>query len=190
MAGFTDTLRGDGLTRGNPLDRKRQQFSHPPPPYTSAPSSTTIRSVCPDPPSEEQQRHLERRVQLKLKASALKLYYQFKAQVEEERRRIWNADPQGQDRARHLNNKWNQLTSGQWKHEEPLKLESESDSEIAERRVVRDPVVQVQLYITLTQNLEAEGEKDFVTHFQLTEEQVEKLEFHLDTAISQAEQRE
>ncbi|KAI9730242.1 MAG: hypothetical protein M1834_006006 [Cirrosporium novae-zelandiae] len=52
------------------------------------------------------------------------------------------------------------------------------------------PAVQVRLYMTLTQNLQAEGGKYFVTHFQLTEEQAEKLEFHLDAAKAQAEQRE
>jgi hypothetical protein len=77
---------------------------------------------------------------------------QFRAQVEEERRRIWNAEPRMgwmeitsdlytfQEEARETvkkrwveqgiwNNKWNYYTIGRWKHEEPLELESESQTD-------------------------------------------------------------
>jgi hypothetical protein len=77
---------------------------------------------------------------------------QFRAQVEEERRRIWNAEPRTgwmeitsdlytfQEEARETvkkrwveqgiwNNKWNYYTIGRWKHEEPLELESESETD-------------------------------------------------------------
>ena len=161
MAGFTDTLRGDGLVRaqralaglqGDPLrlDRERQRFSHYPPPYTSNPSGTTTRFASPTPPSEE--RRQERQFQLGLERRASKPYHQFEHQREEERRRIWNADPRTswikinpgdgtfKEEASETvkkrwveqgiwNNKWNQFASGRWKHEEPLELESESETD-------------------------------------------------------------
>jgi hypothetical protein len=164
MAGFTDTLRGDGLVRAQRalarlegdslrLDRERQRFSHSPPPYTSNPSGTTTRSQSPNPPSEEQRLRQERRMQLGQERIASKPHKQFSAQVEEERRRIWNADPNTSWRELTIadlytfkeeasetvkkrwveqgiwNDKWNQFAYGRWKHEEPLELESESETD-------------------------------------------------------------
>jgi hypothetical protein len=78
---------------------------------------------------------------------------QFSAQVDEERRRIWNTDPRtsGSEltfadlyifreeaceavKKRWVeqgiwNDKWNYFTIGRWKHEEPLELESESETD-------------------------------------------------------------
>jgi hypothetical protein len=56
-------------------------------------SGTTTRSQSPNPPSEEQRLRQERRMQLAGERIASKPHKQFSAQVEEERRRIWNADP-------------------------------------------------------------------------------------------------
>jgi len=103
MAGFTDTLRGDGLARAQRalvrlegdslrLDRERWRFSDSPPPYTSDPSGTTTRSKSPVPLSEEQRRRQQRRVQLGLERDASKPYYQFEAQTSEEEKRLWEAD--------------------------------------------------------------------------------------------------
>jgi hypothetical protein len=103
MAGFADTLRGDGLARaqralsgleGDPLrlDHARRRFSHSPPPYTSDPSGTTTQSESPNPPSEEQRRREERRWQLIEEREASEPYYQFEAQTSEEEKRIWEAD--------------------------------------------------------------------------------------------------
>ncbi|KAF2180928.1 hypothetical protein K469DRAFT_714121 [Zopfia rhizophila CBS 207.26] len=110
MTGFADTLRGDGLARvhraldgleADPLglDRARTRFSQPPPSYTSNPSGTTTRSVSPEPPRNEQrrreqreQRFQRRRKLMDERAASLPLE-QFLAQVDEETRRIWNANP-------------------------------------------------------------------------------------------------
>jgi hypothetical protein len=78
---------------------------------------------------------------------------QFSAQVDEERRRIWNADPSTSWRELTLadlytfkeeasetvkkrwveqgiwNDKWNKFAFGRWKHEELLELESESETD-------------------------------------------------------------
>lgn len=163
MAGFTDTLRGDGLARaqralagleGDPqrLDRARIRFDDSPPPYTSDQSGTTTRSQSPNPPGEEQRRRQERQMQLAGEREASKPDKQFSVQVEEERRRIWNSDPSTswikinpgdttfKEEAREIvkerwveqgiwNNKWNYYTLGRWKHEEPLELESESETD-------------------------------------------------------------
>ncbi|KAL5330825.1 hypothetical protein ACEPPN_000349 [Leptodophora sp. 'Broadleaf-Isolate-01'] len=159
MAGFANTLRGDGLVRaqralagleGDPLrlDRERQRFSHSPPPYTSNPSGTTTRSASPIPPSEERRR--ERRFQLGGEHMASKPYHQFEHQISDEKKRIMEASL---NRTRRLrvgddpdkiasenvkkrwveqgiwNNRWNQFASGRWKHEEPLEIESESETD-------------------------------------------------------------
>ncbi|PSS08545.1 hypothetical protein M430DRAFT_69814 [Amorphotheca resinae ATCC 22711] len=162
MAGFTDTLRGDGLARvqralagleGDPqrLDRARIRFNNSPPPYTSDRSGTTTRSQSPNPPSEEQRRREERRIQLGREADASQPHEQFSAQVDEERTRIWNADPRTSWRSMPpgdtlikeaseivkkrwveqgiWNSKWNQFAYGRWKHEEPLELESETETD-------------------------------------------------------------
>lgn len=162
MAGFTDTLRGDGLARAQRalarlegdslrLDRERQRFSLSPPSYTSYPSGTTTRTTSPNPPSEEQRLRQERRMQLADEREASEPHNQFAAQVKEERRRIWNADPltnwmsmppgdtlikeaSGAVKKRWVeqgiwSDKWNQFAFGRWKHEEPLELESKSETE-------------------------------------------------------------
>lgn len=163
MAGFTDTLHGDGLARAprallglerDPLrlDPERQRFCRSPPSYSSNSAGTTTRSASPNPPSEEQRLRQERRIQLGLEADASKPHEQFSAQIEEERRRIWNADPSTswikinpgdttfEKEARETvkkrwveqgiwSDKWNQFALGKWKHEEPLNLESESERE-------------------------------------------------------------
>ena len=139
-------LEGDPLR----LDRERQRFSHSPPPYTSNPSGTMTRSASPNPPSEEQRLLREQRVQLGLEAMASEPYQQFTDQVNEERRRIWNADPRtswmsmppGDTWIKEAsetvtkswveqgiwNNNWNEFACGRWKHEEPLELESELET--------------------------------------------------------------
>ncbi|PVH70046.1 hypothetical protein DL98DRAFT_564266 [Cadophora sp. DSE1049] len=132
MAGFADTLRGDGLARaqrtlasleGDPLrlDRERQRFSHSPLPYTS----TTTRSASPIPPSEERRR--QRRNQLGGERMGSKPYNQFSAQIKEEEKRVFEADLNGTHRI--PVGKWNQFASGRWKHEEPLEIESESETD-------------------------------------------------------------
>lgn len=103
MAGFPDTLRGDGLTRAQralarlegdslQLDRERQRFSHSPSSYSSNSSGTTTRSTSPNPRSEEQRLRKERRMQLEGEREASEPHNQFAAQVKEERLRIWDAD--------------------------------------------------------------------------------------------------
>ncbi|KAI3321946.1 hypothetical protein HD806DRAFT_545617 [Xylariaceae sp. AK1471] len=151
------------------LDRVRTRFEDSPPPYTSDQSGTTTRSQSPVFPNEEERRRYERRVQLRRDRIASQPYIQYKRQINEEMGRIWNAErvsnaelnktqriPIGSDTrtiARDIvkkrwveqgiwNNKWNQFASGRWKHEEPLELESESETDekrqFAEQRVVRE----------------------------------------------------
>lgn len=160
MAGFGDTLRGDGLARtqralarleADPqrLHRARVRFDDSPTLYKSDRSGTTTRSPSPIPPSE--QRRQERRIQLGREREASEPHKQFSAQVEEERRRIWNAHPRtswmtlkpgntfSEEASENVkkswveqgiwNNKWNQFALGRWKHEEPLQLESESETD-------------------------------------------------------------
>lgn len=104
MAGFTDTLRGDGLARAQRalakleidslrLDRERQRFSHSPPPYTSNSSGMTTRSASPNPPSKEQRLREDRYMQLIGEREASEPHNQFAAQVKDERIRVWYADP-------------------------------------------------------------------------------------------------
>ena len=157
MAGFTDTIRGDGLARihraldrleGDPLalDYARMRFSRSPPPYTSNPSGTTTRSPSPAPPSEEQ-----RQVQREIERQASLPSDQFSAQTSEEQERIFEADLNGTRRLpvgastykiAHenvknrwvkqgiWNNKWNEMAAGRWKHEEPLELESDLETDL------------------------------------------------------------
>ena len=143
-----DGLEADPLG----LDRVRRRFSHSPPPYTSNPSGTTTRSTSPDPPSEQEQRREQRRWQLINERRTSLPEKQFAAQVNEERERIWRADPRTSwmsirigDRVyernaretvkKHWieqgiwNSKWNEMADGLWKHEEPLELESESETD-------------------------------------------------------------
>src|SRR5579862_3859207 len=131
------------------LDRARIRFDDSPPPYTSDRSGTTTRSQSPDPPSEEQRRHQERRIQLGLEADASRPDKQFSHQINEEEERVFEASlngirrvPVGSDprtiareKVKKLwveqgiwNNKWDEFAYGRWKHEEPLELESESET--------------------------------------------------------------
>lgn len=179
MADFTNTFRGDGLFSAHRtlatlkegpvrLDRERERFSHSPPPYKLNPSTRSVspndlseeqrrrcrtRSVTPSAPGEEQRLYQERRAQLWDEREACIPHEQFSAQVEEERRRMWNTDlstswkeiavadlyvfrEEANETVKRRwveqgiwNNKWNQFADGRWKHEEPLELESESETE-------------------------------------------------------------
>ncbi|KAJ8062009.1 hypothetical protein OCU04_009791 [Sclerotinia nivalis] len=163
MAGFTDTLRGDGLARAQRalleferdpqrLDRERVRFDGSLPVYASDRSGTTTRSQSPNDPSEEQRLQQERRRQLAVERQASEPHKQFAAQVEEERRRIWNNNPRTSwikinpgdtvfmEEAREMvtkcwveqgiwSSKWNKFALGRWKHEEPLESESQTESE-------------------------------------------------------------
>jgi hypothetical protein len=84
-----DRLEADPLG----LDRARMRFSQSPPPYTSNPSGTTTRSASPDTRSDESRRRERRRYQLIEERAASLPQEQFEAEVEEERKRIWYADP-------------------------------------------------------------------------------------------------
>ena len=176
MAGFADTLRGDGLARvhraldgleADPfgLDHARTRFSQPPPSYVSNPSGTTTRSASPEPPNDEQrrreqreQRFQRRRKLMDERAASLPLQ-QFDAQVDEEKKRIWNANPRtnwmskipiaGTEEKQAIEtikerwaeqgiwkDGWDEMAAGRgymgvgkWKHEEPLELESESETD-------------------------------------------------------------
>ncbi|PVH71019.1 hypothetical protein DL98DRAFT_118056 [Cadophora sp. DSE1049] len=160
---MADNLRGDGLVRvhraldrleADPLglDRARMRFSQSPPPYTSNPSGTATRSASPDTRSDEQRRRERRRYQLMEERAASLPQEQFEAEVEEERKRIWYADPRTrmhkyrsidrtfEEDARETvkkrwieqgiwKNKWDNTADGLWKHEEPLELESELETD-------------------------------------------------------------
>src|SRR5579862_3826854 len=145
---MADNLRGDGLVRvqraldrleADPLglDHARMRFSRSPPPYKSSPSGTTTRSESPDTRTDEQRRR-ERRKYLLIRERAASLpQEQFKVEVEEERKRIWYADPRTrmytyrridrtfEEDARETikkrwieqgiwNNKWNNTPNGLW----------------------------------------------------------------------------
>ncbi|CAG8978556.1 hypothetical protein HYALB_00012430 [Hymenoscyphus albidus] len=159
MAGFADTLRGNGLARAHralaeleadphQLNRERQRFSHSPPAYTSNLSGGTTRSASPISPSEESRK--QRRMQLAGEREASIPYNQFEQQVEVERKRIWDADLNGSHRipagsdpymiATEMIKKrwieqgiwkdnWNTFAFGRWKHEKPLEMESEAELE-------------------------------------------------------------
>ncbi|KAF2179938.1 hypothetical protein K469DRAFT_460860, partial [Zopfia rhizophila CBS 207.26] len=154
-------VRGDGLVMAERalaslvedpqrLDRARTRFSDSPPSYKSHQSHNSTRSQSPNPPSEEQRRREERRVQLRLERWASLPYEQFEAQHREEEERIYEAH---ENRTRRLhagtniyqlayenvkkrwveqgiwNDKWNKTALGRWKHEEPLELESELETD-------------------------------------------------------------
>jgi hypothetical protein len=146
-----DRLEADPLG----LDRARMRFSQSPPPYTSNSSGRTTRSVSPDTRSDEQRRRERRRYQLIEERAASLPQEQFKAEVEEERKRIWYADPRtrihtyrsidrtfeedarGTVKKRWIEqgiwkNNWDNMADGLWKHEEPLEIESglETDTEV------------------------------------------------------------
>ncbi|KAI4124705.1 MAG: hypothetical protein LQ347_005630 [Umbilicaria vellea] len=120
------------------------RLSRSPPIPRSYPLRTTTCSLSPVPLTEEQQRIAERRASLP--------YEQFHAQESEERERLWAADPETswerpipagglfgkmvyeQVRKNWVNqgiwnDNWDDMAFGQWKHEEPLELESESETD-------------------------------------------------------------
>jgi len=98
MAGFTNTLQGDGLARAQRalaglegdrlrLDRRDSGLAilhH----YTSNPSGTTTQSASPNPPSREQRLRQEQRMQLGWEREALEPYSQFEHQISDEEKRI------------------------------------------------------------------------------------------------------
>ncbi|KAI9835506.1 MAG: hypothetical protein M1837_003708 [Sclerophora amabilis] len=110
MAGYADTIRGDGLERAHDalarleadplgLDRARMRFSQPPPSYRSQPSGTTTLSASPEPTSDEKRRRelrdlrFYRRKKIMDERAASFPLQQFKDQREEETKRIFYADP-------------------------------------------------------------------------------------------------
>ncbi|PVH70380.1 hypothetical protein DL98DRAFT_619623 [Cadophora sp. DSE1049] len=122
MAGFVD-VRGSGLARAQRalagleeyperLDRERRRFSDSPPPYKSD----------------------IRRMQLGRERDASRPRQQFSAQVEEERRRIWNTDPSTSGRELTIasldtfKEVARENVKKRW-HEDSLELESESETD-------------------------------------------------------------
>lgn len=133
------------------LHHARGRFDEPPPSYDSEESGASTRSVSPNPPSKEQQRRQEQQVQLGLERNASLPYYQFEHQTSDEEKRILEADRNGTCRVSFgeeyaeiayknvkerwveqgiWSSKWTKYASGRWKHEEPLELELESDSDV------------------------------------------------------------
>ncbi len=132
------------------LDRAIRRFSSSPPSYTSHQSHNSTLPQSPDPPSEEHQSREERQVQLYLERMASLPYEQFAAQGLEEQERIFEADqnrtcrvPVGtnystlaQENVKKRwveqgiwNKKWNSMAEGRWKHQEPLEVECESETD-------------------------------------------------------------
>ena len=155
-------IRGSGLAKAQrvlagleehpeQLDLERRRFSDFPLVYKSDTSGTTTRSQSPNPLTEDQRFCEQRRIQLGQEADASYPRKQFTAQVEEERKRIWDADSRmrGMDmlpgdtfRAEACetvktfwieqgiwNNKWSYYSIGRWKHEEPLELDIELETD-------------------------------------------------------------
>ncbi|KAK8852191.1 major royal jelly protein [Apiospora arundinis] len=144
------------------LARARNRFSESPP------SGTTTRSESSDSPSEEQYRYDQRVVQLTLEHGASWPRNQWEDEAKEEGHRILRAKIEEEDyvhvpdatglpppellsSAREVvtkrwieqgiwNDKWQPgLPDGRWKHQEPLDMESESDSEDDEEIQTRPP---------------------------------------------------
>ncbi|KJZ69991.1 hypothetical protein HIM_10618 [Hirsutella minnesotensis 3608] len=137
------------------LDRARERFSQSPPSYRSYPSGTPTRSQSPNPPSEEEQVREARKWQLKREYKSSMPYNQFHDQVRDERRCIletrhpnlsdhasWLPGPNtGKCAVENVKRRWieqgiwkdewnsDDEPGGRWKHEEPLGLESESETD-------------------------------------------------------------
>ncbi|MCJ1355518.1 MAG: hypothetical protein MMC33_005510 [Icmadophila ericetorum] len=142
---MADNLRGDGLARvhraldrleADPLGlgRTRMRFSQSPPPYTSNPSGTTTRSASPDTRSDEQRRREQRRYQFIRERAASLPQKQFEAQVEEERKQIWYADPRTRmSQYRSIDTTFDEdareTIKKRWAEQEPLELESELETD-------------------------------------------------------------
>ncbi|KAI9768628.1 MAG: hypothetical protein M1840_004825 [Geoglossum simile] len=158
------TLRGCQLARAQRapaglesdpqrLEHEQQRFSHSPPPCASSPLGTTVRFASPD-PRNPGRKWWQR--------GASHPRGQFAAQEREESKRIWDADldgtrriPVGSDpdtiatqnvKKRWVdqgiwNAKWDQFAFGRWKHEEPLELESEIQTDTEAEPPARYPML-------------------------------------------------
>ncbi|KAH7308501.1 hypothetical protein B0I35DRAFT_413146 [Stachybotrys elegans] len=138
------------------LDRARWRLGESPPSYRTNLSGAIIRPQSPNPLSEEQQSPEERQIQLRREHRASLPCDQFEVQVSEECRCIYkegskNCSPlQGlwlpdreirQRAAKRVKKRWvdqgiwkdewnhDNKPHGPWKHEEPLKFESESETD-------------------------------------------------------------
>ncbi|KAK7985679.1 hypothetical protein PG988_003301 [Apiospora saccharicola] len=144
-----DTLQGHGLFTASDrlaelasdsarLARARNRLSDSPPSYRSQPSGTTTRSQSSNPPTEEQRRYDERVAQLMTEHRASWPRTQWRDEAFEEGHRMLQARVEEGTfvvKERWIeqgiwNDKWGpSMPTGLWKHEEPLDLKSESDSE-------------------------------------------------------------
>ncbi|KAF2251589.1 hypothetical protein BU26DRAFT_516387 [Trematosphaeria pertusa] len=139
------------------LERARRRFSDSPPPYTSNHSHASTVFDTPEPPSDEQQRRAQRLGRLVREREASQPYRQFMAQRKEEMTRAWKADPRvssrgimpiglyDQDAEKLVRDRWVEqgiwkdkwgdgsnrgaISGDLWKHEEPLELESETETD-------------------------------------------------------------
>ena len=134
------------------LDDGLMRFGNsPPPPYSAPQSHNSTRSQSPDLGSDEQRRREERKWQLIIERRASRPYEQLSAQEIKEEEWLVQADRNGThplpcrvgfDKLAHDNvkkrwveqgiwhEKWTSTASnGVWKHEEPLELESELETD-------------------------------------------------------------
>lgn len=144
------------------LDRARQRFSRSPP-YRSRPSELTTVSESPNLPDEEQRNSTRRETLLMLEHEASRPYQQFRAQQQDEYSLLFQPPPgdgcvadmtamrfasevvKKQWVKQHIwKDEWNGITTeshvppfAQWKHEEPLTLESESETDVEAEKPVR-----------------------------------------------------
>lgn len=136
------------------LDRARMRFGQSPPPYTSSPSGTTTRSSSPDTRTDEERTAERRHFELIRERAASLPDEQFDAEVEEERMRIWHADPRTSRMSLRIaktgmwdaearevvkprwieqgiwKDEWTSSPWGLWKHEEPLEPESVPETDM------------------------------------------------------------
>lgn len=140
------------------LERARMRFSASPPEYNSIPSGTTTRSESPNPISDEQRQKEERYYQVRHDRGQSLPYGQFLTQVDEEAKRIWESNPatkwmtqipsgglEEKEAIKIVRGRWieqgiwkdkweamaagNYRDIGRWKHEEPLEVESEFETD-------------------------------------------------------------
>lgn len=160
MSAFDGSLRGDGLsklqytlhgveTERLRLDGETLRFSCSPPSIRTYPSGIMALTT---PLTQQQRCNEERRWQLINEGRASLPYHQFDAQENEEKERLWAADPETNwirpipiggsfgtmvyEKIRKSwvdqgiwNDKWDDTALGLWKHEEPLELEPESETD-------------------------------------------------------------
>ncbi|KIW84055.1 hypothetical protein Z517_03301 [Fonsecaea pedrosoi CBS 271.37] len=129
------------------------RFNHPPPLYASDLSGTTTRSPSPNILTKDQQSRRDRRDRLLDERTASRPNHQFRQQRAEEEERIIEAD-RNQTQCLRVgesfsevaydivkkrwvepgiwSDKWTSTALGRWKHEEPLEMESdwETDPEV------------------------------------------------------------